>query len=197
MSMKYRQHESRDLLTAAKLVREAKYSVYKSSKKCNVPWSALKDFLRRNEDEEVVEQCLPKLGKPFALSFGLTVIRIRKLAYKLADRNASEKNNPFNKEEEATGEWWWKDFKNRYGLCLRVPENIASYSSSMANRTILNDFYDLIWNSDETGLSYVAKSSKIVTAIGNKYAYKNYMQIVGKITLCLHVSMPLITGFNL
>ncbi|KAJ8877606.1 hypothetical protein PR048_022061 [Dryococelus australis] len=58
----------------------------------------------------------------------------------------------------------------------------------MANRTILNDFYDklkdllvklgienrpdLIWNCDETGLSYVAKPSKIVTAIGKMYVYK-------------------------
>ncbi|KAJ8877607.1 hypothetical protein PR048_022062 [Dryococelus australis] len=123
MSMKYRQYEGRDLLTAVKLVREAKYSVYKASKECNVPCSTLKDFLKRNEDEEVVEQCLPKLRKTFALSaeqeqrivnyiismqelgFGLRVIQIRKLAYKLADGDASEKSNPFNKEEEAAGEW--------------------------------------------------------------------------------------------
>ncbi|KAJ8881388.1 hypothetical protein PR048_017869 [Dryococelus australis] len=122
------------------------------------------------------------------LDFGLTLIQIRKLAYKLADRAASEKNNPFDMEEEAAREWWWKDFKNRYGLCLRVPENIVSYLSSMVNRTILNDFYDklkhllvklgienrpdLIWNCDETGLSYLVKHSKIVTAIGKKYVYK-------------------------
>lgn len=206
MSKKYRQYEGNDLFRAAKLVTEAHYSLYKASKQCNVPWSTLKDFLKRNEDEEVVEQCMPKLGKPFALSavqeqrivnyiitmqelgFGLTVVQIRKLAYQIAERATPEKKNPFNKEEEAAGEWWWKDFRNRHGLCLRVPENIASYRSSMANRTILNDFYDklkallvtlgienrpdLIWNCDETGLSYVVKPSKIVTAIGKKYVYK-------------------------
>lgn len=76
----------------------------------------------------------------------------------------------------------------RYGLTLRVPENIAAYRSSMANRSILNNFYDklqgllvrleienrpdLMLNCDETGLSYVVKPSKIVTAVGRKYVYR-------------------------
>lgn len=203
MATKYRQYNHQDLCKAVGLVKDG-CSMYKAAKECHVPWSTLKDFITRTKDEEDVRQCVPKLGKPFALpveleqriykyiitmqelGFGLTVIQIRKLAYQLAE--STGKKHPFNSTEEVAGEWWWKDFKNRYGLTLRVPENIAAYRSSMANRSVINDFYktlndlltklqikdcsDRIWNCDETGLSYVVKSSKVVTAIGKKYVYK-------------------------
>lgn len=58
----------------------------------------------------------------------------------------------------------------------------------MANEVMIKDFFfklddvftnltikdkpHLIWNCDETGLSYVVKPSKVVTGIGKKYIYK-------------------------
>lgn len=115
------------------------------------------------------------------------------------------RKRPFNDKEKSAGEWWWKDFKMRYGLTLRVPENIATYRSSMANRSILNEFYDklqrlllklgienrpdLIWNCDETGLSYVVKPSKIVTAIGRKYVYRRTYADRGENHTCVSANI--------
>lgn len=58
----------------------------------------------------------------------------------------------------------------------------------MANSHMISDFYskldslliqlsikdmpDRLWNCDETGLSYVVKPNKVVTAIGKRYVYK-------------------------
>ncbi|XP_072381873.1 uncharacterized protein [Diabrotica undecimpunctata] len=71
---------------------------------------------------------------------------------------------------------------------LRVPENLSAYKASMANEFMIKDFFsklndvlmklnmknkpNLIWNCDETGLSYVVKPSKVVTGIGKEYVYK-------------------------
>jgi len=80
------------------------------------------------------------------------------------------------------------NFKKRYNLTLKVPENLAAYRASMANSHMISDFYsklyslmiqlgikdmpDRLWNCDETGLSYVVKPNKVVTAIGKRYVYK-------------------------
>lgn len=122
------------------------------------------------------------------LGFGLTVVQIRKLAYTLAKIDGREKF--FSKAKETASKWWWGYFSKRYQLCLRVPENLSAYRASCANPVLISDFYDKlellvtslnvntpvlknhIWNVDETGLQFVVKPNKVVTAIGKKYIYK-------------------------
>lgn len=69
----------------------------------------------------------------------------------------------------------------------KAAENLSYYRANNANREVLNDFYDKlkecydkvgstikpsqIWNCDETGLSYVVKSDKVVTKVVKKYVY--------------------------
>jgi len=140
------------MVTAAKMVKEQNCSVYKVSKENSVPWSSLKDYLSRGD-----ESCISKLGRPFALTpdleieifryiinmqklgFGLTVFQVRKIALQLA--KVAGYANLFNEDSETASKWWWTNFKKRYNLFLRIPENLAIYRASMANDYMINDFY--------------------------------------------------------
>ncbi|XP_065639898.1 uncharacterized protein LOC136072595 [Hydra vulgaris] len=195
----YRKYANFELVAAAKMVNEQKMSIYKAAKINGVPWSSLKDFLKRDNVELV-----PKMGRPYALTsdleiqilnyiikmqelgFGLTVLQVRKIAHKIA--TTAGRGSYFNEYNESASKWWWVNFKKRYNLTLRVPENLAAYRASMANSHMISNFYsklDLLmiqlgikdmpgrlWNCDETGLSYVVKPNKVVTAIGKRYVYK-------------------------
>lgn len=198
----YRNYETADLVSAAKKVKAGEATVYKASKDYGVPYNSLKDFLSKNDDLDHVQPL--KMGRPFALTsdielrvfnfiidmqelgFGLTVVQIRKLAYDLAEKVGRERF--FNVETKIASKWWWGKFKERYNLCLRVPENLSRYRASMANPVIVQDYFlkldqlltqlgiknqpNRIWNVDETGLSYVVKPNKIVSQVGKKYIYK-------------------------
>lgn len=198
---KYRSYEIAELIEAGRLVRETNMTVYKASKATGIPWSTLKDFLSRNQDNQ---QQVAKLGRPYALTpeyetklfnyivkmqelgFGLTVEMVRKAAFQLAKESGRE--NFLKEGNDSASKWWWAQFKKRYNLALRVPENLAAYRASMGNPEMIQDYFvklealmdklniknmpNRIWNCDETGLSYVVKPSKIVTSIGKRYIYK-------------------------
>lgn len=200
---KYRQYEIPELLEAVRLVTEEKMSIYRASKLSGIPWSTIKDFLKRNGDDSNNRQ-VTKLGRPFALTaelemqlfnyiikmqeigFGLTVQMVRKIAYQLAEH--AGRDHFFNTEKESASQWWWTQYKNRFNLTLRVPENLAAYRASMSNPEIIQDFFtkletlmdsigvkncpDRLWNCDETGLSYVVKPNRVVTSLGKRYVYK-------------------------
>lgn len=198
----YRNYERSDLVLAAKKVREENMTIYKVSKLTNVPYNTIKSFLNENKDLDHAQ--MPKLGRPFALpvetehkivkfitdmqelGFGLSVMQVRKLAYDLA--GVLRREHFLNSEKKIASKWWWSSFKERYGLCLRLPENLSAYRASMSNPIVINDYYEKlddlltkldiknqpsqIWNVDETGLAYVVKSNKVVCKIGKKYVYK-------------------------
>ncbi|KAJ8893666.1 hypothetical protein PR048_006266 [Dryococelus australis] len=120
------------------------------------------------------------------LGFGLTVEQAKVIAFDVAEASGSEYF--FNKQKRRASKKWWRNFKERYGLILRVPENIYVYRSSMANPVMIDDYLDKfsettnklkiqanlkdhIWNVDETGRMYVVKSNKVVVEIGKKFIY--------------------------
>lgn len=198
----YKTYATADLLDAARKVRNESLTIYKASKLANVPYNTLKRFLKDNEDLTHYE--VPKLRRPFALpaeleqrvfkyiinmqelGFGLTVLQVRKLAYNLAE--SAKRQHMFNTEKQVSSKLWWCKFKERYNLCLRVPENLSAYRASMSNPVIIKDYFNKldclltklqitdiasrIWNVDETGLSYVVKPNKVVCQIGKRYVYK-------------------------
>lgn len=106
-----------------------------------------------------------------------------------AEKECASNNKPFPfSGEKKYASWkWWRDFRRRYNLCLRTPENLSQYRANNSNRQLLTDFYEKlskvyekfpngikpnqIWNCDETGFSYVVKSGRIVTRIGKRYVY--------------------------
>ncbi|XP_060863002.1 uncharacterized protein LOC132939698 [Metopolophium dirhodum] len=131
-------------------------------------------------------QILNYIIKMQELGFGLTVLQVRKIAHKIA--TAAGRGSYFNEDNESASKWWWVNFKKRYNLTLRVPENLAAYRALMANSHMISDFYskldtlmiqlgikdmpDRLWNCGKTGLSYVVKPNKVVTDIGKHYVYK-------------------------
>lgn len=183
----YRDYETADLVNAAKRVRNDKITIYKATKLYGVPYNTLKKFINDNEDLDHAH--IVKMGRPFALSsdielrifnfiiemqelgFGMTVLQIRKLAYDLAE--TVNRQHFLNPDKKIASKWWWSNFKERYNLCLREPENLSAYRASMANPVIIQDYFqkldslltkleikdkpNRIWNVDETGLSYVIK----------------------------------------
>ncbi|KAL3283071.1 hypothetical protein HHI36_006228 [Cryptolaemus montrouzieri] len=44
--------------------------------------------------------------------------------------------------KQVAGKLRWTEFKKRYNLSLRVPENLAAYRASMANLEIVEDFFE-------------------------------------------------------
>lgn len=200
----YRQYSDRDLVEAARLVTENNFSIYAAAKSKTVPWSSLKRFLE-NSRENNNQSKFSKLGRPFALSveleqqlvryindmqelgFGLTVLQVRKISFQLAQ---SANREHYLSQSGMASKVWWASFKKRYGLSLRIPENLSAYRSSMANPTMIKDFYskleqlikqlnilpdDLpssLWNCDETGLAYVVKPNRIIAQIGKRFVYK-------------------------
>lgn len=195
---KYRKYSQQQLQEAVRLVRNEGNTIYKAAKEADVPWSSLKRYLE-NEEDSVRKMGRPYalscdlelrlynyIIEMQELGFGLTVYQIRKYAYDLAE--VAGRENFLPSTNRIASKWWWNSFKSRYNLCLRVPENLSAYRASMANELMMKDFFtklddiltklnikdkpNLIWNCDETGLSYVVKPSKVVTVIGKKYVYK-------------------------
>lgn len=194
------------LKNAIEKVLVEKWSIYKASKHFSIPWSTLKDNVMCSEgDNDTVN--IRKMGRPFALTtdseiklvnfiigmqergFGVTVNRVRHLAYAIAEKQYrdSDKAFPFSNVQKSASWKWWRDFRQRYNLCLRTPENLSNYRAANTNRETLDDFYDKledvynkvgtalkpsqIWNCDETGVCYVMKSGRVVTRVGKKYVY--------------------------
>lgn len=181
-------------------------TLYGASHHFGVPWTTLKRYVTAVGENEQFD--IQKLGRPFALNaateiklvnyiiamqelgFGVTVVQVREVAWKLAHSTNRDKflHSPKVDGFQIASKTWWRNFKQRYNLSLRVPENLSAYRASMANPTMVADFYvklenlmkkinifdkpNRIWNCDETGLAYVTKSSKVVCQVGKKYVYR-------------------------
>lgn len=197
----YRNYTENEIESAAALVTNSKMSIYQAAKTSGIPWSSLKRYLKNKEENDVYH--LPKLGRQFVLpveleqkllkyilemqelGFGLTVSHVQKIAFNLA--RSIGKEHLFSENMKSATKWWWKSYKNRYGLSLRVPENLSSYRASMGNPVMIDDYFsklnqllttlgiknypERIWNVDETGLSYVVKPNRVIAAIGKRYVY--------------------------
>lgn len=112
----YRKYAIAEMVAAAKMVNEQKISIYKAAKITGVPWSSLKDYLKR--DNPVL---VPKMGRPYALTsdlelqilnyiiqmqelgFGLTVLQVRKIAFKIARESGRESISIKRKKLQVNG----------------------------------------------------------------------------------------------
>lgn len=110
-------------------------TVYKAAKMCGIPWSTLKSYQTKYKMNPL-DATLCKIGKPYVLpanlemqlvshinnmqelGFGLTVIQIREIAYKMAE-NCNLKHT-FSQAKKMAGWNWWIVFKKRYRLTLRL-----------------------------------------------------------------------------
>ena len=139
------------------------------------------------------------------LGFGLTVNQVRRVAFKVIE--AAGIKHPINLEKIMAGWYWWASFKQRYNLTLRTPENLSLNRAAMASRMQLDDFYDKVelllstldiadkpsrlWNCNDTGLSYVLRSGKIIFEVRKKCVYHQGFGEKGQTTTllcCISVS---------
>jgi len=130
----YRKYANFELVAVGKMVTEQKMSIYKAAKINGVPWSSLKDFLKRDNVELV-----PKMRRPYALTldleiqilnyiikmrdlgFRLTVLQVRKIAHKIA--TATGRGCYFNEDNTFASMWWWVISKRDIILpleCLKI-----------------------------------------------------------------------------
>ncbi|KAJ4426759.1 hypothetical protein ANN_26558, partial [Periplaneta americana] len=111
--------------------RDVRYTRYHGDGDC-------KAFQTVVKEEPYGPKC--KIQKLECIGFGLTVHQMRWTAYRAAE--AEGINHPFSRKNEMAGFYWWVNFKKRFNLALRTPENLSLNRASMANRDLLNDFYD-------------------------------------------------------
>ncbi|KAJ8889035.1 hypothetical protein PR048_008529 [Dryococelus australis] len=62
------------------------------------------------------------------------------IAFEVAE--ASGREHFFNTEKKCASKKRWANFIQRYGLTLRVPEKLSVYRMSMANSTMVDDYFD-------------------------------------------------------
>ncbi|KAJ8869764.1 hypothetical protein PR048_028772 [Dryococelus australis] len=70
-----------------------------------------------------------------------------------ADCGASEasgRGHFFNKQKMRASKKWWSNFKEKYGLTLRVQENLSAYRASMGSAVMIDDYFDKHTNYEET-----------------------------------------------
>ncbi|KAF2887573.1 hypothetical protein ILUMI_18600 [Ignelater luminosus] len=113
---------------------------------------------------------------------GLTLHDLRRLAFKLAKQNSLPNN--FNKTTPMAGKDWPYGFLNRHrNISLKNPEKISIARAKGFNRTAVSKFYDLLnsiyeknnlsfnnilYNTDETGVSTVPNKQSNVLALRGK-----------------------------
>lgn len=209
------QYTPDDLRCAVQRVLQEGWSTNHASKQDNVPFNTLKRYLMSSSEPNDVS--VAKKGRPLVLTvgeeqtlvtyvikmqeigFGLSATDVRRQAFELIKK--SGRKNPFNEVEELAGWDWWTSFKERYGLVMRLPENLSVNRSASVTKEAIDEFYDVlgatlekhdledrpnrIWNLDESGFSYVNKPGKIVSPKGRKHVYQQTAAERGETTTVL------------
>lgn len=135
---------------------------------------------------DLEQQLLSYIKKMQETGFGLTATDVRRTAYESAE--AAKVKHPFSTKEKIAGWTWWNSFSKRHNLKMRTPQNLSHARAAAATRANLDDFYEKldkmmkklkitnrperIWNVDETGLSYVVKSNRIIAVTGARHVVK-------------------------
>ena len=120
--------------------------------------------------------------------FGLTPTDVRELAFDYAERN----NIPhtFDKELKAAGLDWWSGFRlcHRTMLSIRKPEALSLARAAAMNKPAITKYFDIleremqrlgitnkpscIYNCDESGLSLVPDTCRVVARKGKRNVYQ-------------------------
>ena len=158
-------------------------SIYKASRQFNIPETTIRRHCNSENNlsgpgrprklSEAQEVELVKYSKDMVrLGFGLTASDMIRCA------------NGMTGGDSRLSWDWWSSFKRRHNLCLRASEPVAHYRATMANRAMMDDFFDkyeakvselnlenkphLIYNLDETGLQIAGGSGRVVAPRGMK-----------------------------
>lgn len=120
--------------------------------------------------------------------FGLTPCDVRELAFEYAERN----NIPhtFDRKLKTGGLDWWSGFRHRHRelLSIRKPEALSLARASAMNKPAITKYFNIlekeikrlglsnkptcVYNCDESGLSLVPDTCKVVARRGKKNVYQ-------------------------
>jgi hypothetical protein len=114
------------------------------------------------------------------LFYGLSGFYFRRLSYDFAETNNI--NHPFDRQKRLAGKDWMISFLRRHHLSLRTPQPTSINRVAAFDPDKVSPFYDQlkkicvdnkleccqIFNVDETGVTSVPESGKIVTLAGKK-----------------------------
>lgn len=186
-----------DLKKAIEDVKAKKLSLGKAAATYSVPKTTIFDHLKEtvvkqpkcgrkpvfsNDQEAELVEYIVKCSKLF---YGLTVRKVRRIAFQFAERNNLLHN--FNRIKQLAGKDWYYSFMDRHpSISLRTPEATSLNRINAFNETDVKIFYDnlkaiqdkyhiqpdKIFNVDETGISTVQRNSKILAPKGEKQVGK-------------------------
>jgi transposase-like protein len=195
---------------AKRAVREGR-SVKSVAQQFNITRTTLRDRLKSGKarlgrkpllnaalEKELADHVL-LLAKIF---FGMTKTELRRLAFEIAERSGIQNN--FNKNERLAAMDWLNGFQKRNPeISLRKPEPTSMYRITAFNKEKVHIFYtnvenvvdkyksesSRIYNMDETGISTVQKSGKILGPTGQKQVGSATSWERGKnVTVCCAMS---------
>ena len=179
---------------ALKAVKEKTHSVRQAAKVFNVPYTTLADRLRNKYPDEKVKlgrktvfteeqetELADYILQLSNLFYGMTPATVRRIAYDYATVNNLK--HSFCTEKKICGKDWLNGFlKRQPQISLRRPEATSLNRILGFNRLSVNEFYDnlekvfekysfqasRIYNVDETGISCVHRSPRILARKGRK-----------------------------
>lgn len=113
--------------------------------------------------------------------FGISADKFRKLAYEFAKANDITIPAAWERNRKA-GIEWFRSFRNRHGLSVRIPEATSVARATAFNSRVVNKFYNNlasvldehafepqdIYNCDESGCHTVQTPGKVITRRGQK-----------------------------
>lgn len=189
---------SEDMQKAIEAVNDKRMGWKKASITFNVPQATLRRRAQgKNIHARGVTKCLGRFKKSLSGDleqrlithildlesrlFGLTTYDLRELAYKLAERSGCE--HQFNKNKKLASRQWVHSFISRHpNISLRVPEATSAARAQAFNRPQVQNYFKkleetiqtnniqatMIFNMDETKLTTVQKTQKIIAKRGKK-----------------------------
>ena len=133
--------------------------------------------LTKEEEDRLAAFCIEMCDR----GFGLSVDDVMHKAFAIAER--SQRPHPFRNGK--AGRSWFEGFKSRHPkLTLRSPQPLSHLRAAQANQETIVDFFAKlgsayarlnllskpmqIFNVDETGISIVHKTGKVVTELGRR-----------------------------
>lgn len=156
----------------------------KKAKECgldNMVYST--NFKNRQVIPDMMEKLLSEyLLKCSSMFYGLTPKMARKLAYQYAKRNGLKVPPTWDERGEAGEDWFSAFMKRQPNLSLRTPEATSLARMTAFNRHTVGTFFDKlecvlkrhsfrpnqIFNLDETGVTTVPRTEKIIGEKGRK-----------------------------
>ena len=136
--------------------------------------------LTSDEEDKLAEYAIEMCDRGFGLQFE----DLMRLAYVIVER--SGRPHPF--QNGMAGRGWMDGFRRRHPkITLRTPQSLSYCRAAMANEKTVSDFFSKlgalygrlnliskpmqVYNIDETGISVVHKSGKVVSELGRKHVY--------------------------